>query len=53
MRVATVIKQRVHVMKIDVESFESCVIAGGRELFHKHGVAVIFLEVCVVGRIYI
>ena len=32
-------------MKIDVEGFESCVFAGGKKLFHEHGVAVIYLEV--------
>jgi hypothetical protein len=32
-------------MKIDVEGYESCVVAGGNRLFEVHGVAIVFLEV--------
>lgn len=37
-------QERVDVMKIDVEGYESCVIAGGKELLRRHGVPVLYLE---------
>jgi FkbM family methyltransferase len=40
----SVVRERVHVMKIDVEGFESCVIDGARQLFERHGVCFLFLE---------
>jgi FkbM family methyltransferase len=40
----SVVRQRVHVMKIDVEGFESCVFAGAQHLFSNFGVVMVFLE---------
>ena len=38
------VRQHVDVMKIDVEGYESCVMAGARRLFADYGVTMIFLE---------
>lgn len=38
------VRERVGVMKIDIEGFESCAVVGARHLFREHGVTMIFLE---------
>lgn len=40
----SVVRERVHVMKVDVEGFESCVIDGAKQLIERHGVCFLFLE---------
>jgi FkbM family methyltransferase len=40
----SLVHQRVDVMKIDVEGFESCVVEGATRLFARHGVCFVFLE---------
>jgi FkbM family methyltransferase len=40
----SVVAERVHIMKIDVEGFESCVVAGAQQLFRNHGVAIVYIE---------
>jgi FkbM family methyltransferase len=40
----SVVRQRVDVMKIDVEGFESCVVEGATQLFERHTVCFVFLE---------